>query len=153
MIRVKDWLKLADEPNCSFNEMPPVVREAVDIPVPAKGQGLEGVLKSIDEYLAHSVRTHHPGFMNPFWGGFDRAAFAGELMSLLTQTSMYTYELSPVASLIEQELMKKMCDMASLSEKSTGVLTTGGSNGNMLGLLCARQNIDPDTLRKGSNGQ
>ena len=89
MIRVKDWLKLADEPNCSFNEMPPVVREAVDIPVPAKGQGLEGVLKSIDEYLAHSVRTHHPGFMNPFWGGFDRAAFAGELMSLLTQRKSF----------------------------------------------------------------
>jgi glutamate/tyrosine decarboxylase-like PLP-dependent enzyme len=51
---------------------------------------------------------------------------------------MYTYELSPVASLIEQEILKKMCDKASFPEGSSGVLTTGGSNGNMLGLLCAR---------------
>jgi len=116
MVRVKNWLKLANEPNCSHNEMPPVVREAVDIPVPVKGLGLPGVLKSIDEYLAHSVRTHHPGFMNPFWGGFDRSAFAGEVISLLSQTSMYTYELAPVASLIEQELMGKMCKLASFSE-------------------------------------
>jgi len=91
--------------------------------------------------------------MNPFWGGFDRSAFAGEVISLLSQTSMYTYELAPVASLIEQELMGKMCKMASFPEGSTGVLTTGGSNGNMLGLLCARQVNDPDTLLKGSNGQ
>ena len=49
--------------------------------------------------------------------------------------------------------MKKMCNMASLGESATGVLTTGGSNGNMLGLLCARQNFDPETLLKGSNGQ
>ena len=88
------------------------------------------MLKSIDEYLAHSVRTHHPGFMNPFWGGFDRAAFAGELMSLLTQTSMYTYELAPLATLIEQELIKKMGGLAGFGPNRGGILTTGGSLGN-----------------------
>jgi len=28
MVRIKDWLKLANEPNCSHpEEMPPVIRE------------------------------------------------------------------------------------------------------------------------------
>jgi hypothetical protein len=44
MIRVKDWLKLADQPIVSHNELPDVVREAVKIPVPVKGEGLDGVL-------------------------------------------------------------------------------------------------------------
>jgi len=62
------------------------------------------------------------------------------MVSLLAQTSMYTYELAPIGSLIEHEIIKKMCKMSNFTQEgAAGVLTTGGSNGNMLGMLCARQ--------------
>ena len=40
--------------------------------------------------------------MNPLWGGMNIAAFAGEVIATLANNSMYTYELSPMATLIEQ---------------------------------------------------
>ena len=103
--------------------------------------------------MAHSVRTHHPAFMNQFWGGFNPASFGGEVISTLCQTSMYTYELAPLAILIELELLKKKCGLVGGAFKDgSGVMTTGGSNGNMLGLLCARQARFPDSLRQGYDG-
>mgnify|MGYP006130283927 CR=1 FL=1 len=76
--------------------------------------------------------------MNPLWGGLNIAAFAGEIIASMTNTSMYTFELAPMATLIEQALIKRMCEMIGFGE-GNGTLTTGGSNGNMLGIMCARQ--------------
>ena len=91
------------------------------------------------------MKTHHPNFMNPFWAGFAPAAFGGEMMSTLAQTSMYTYELAPIATLIEQTIIDKMASMVGF-ENADGLLTTGGSNGNMIGLLMGRQHFDPESL-------
>jgi len=38
-------------------------------------------------------------------------------------------------------------------ENGDGILTTGGSNGNMIGLLMARQRYDPSSLQNGSDGR
>ena len=89
--------------------------------------------------MKHSVRTHHPSFLNVMWPGFNPAAFGGEVISTIAQTSMYTYELAPIASLIELELLSKMCNLVGDGFKDgSGVFTTGSSNGNKYGLLCAR---------------
>merc|ERR1712087_392877 len=126
------------------NETVEQVQKAVDVTIPQKGQGFGGVLKGIDDFMEHSVRTHHPAFMNQFWGGHTPAAFGGEIISTLCQTSMYTYELAPLAIMIELELLRKMAGLIGPNFKdSSGVFTTGGSNGNMLGLLMARQNKYP----------
>ena len=66
---------------------------------------------------------------------------------------MYTYELAPVAILIELELLGKMAGLVGPGFKdASGVFTTGGSNGTMLGMLCARQAKFPDSLKRGQDG-
>ena len=59
------------------------LRKLVDLKIPKKGVGLKGVLSNIDEFMKHSVRTNHPAFLNQFWGGFNPAAFGGEVISTL----------------------------------------------------------------------
>ena len=49
--------------------------------------------------------------MNPLWGGLSLPAFAGEVVASLTNNSMYTYELSPIATVIEQTILKRMSQM------------------------------------------
>ena len=89
--------------------------------------------------MKYSVRTHNPKFMNTFRLGLNPAAFSGEVISSLTQATMYTYELAPMATLIELELLSKMSSMVGKDfEGGSGVFTSGGSMGNMLGILCAR---------------
>ena len=69
------------------------MRRTLDVQLPLVGHGLDAVLDDLDTFIATSVRTHRPEFMNPLWGGLSLPAFAGEVVASLTNNSMYTYEL------------------------------------------------------------
>lgn len=127
------------------------LRKTADLNLPLEGLGLDAVVSDIDQYLRHSVRTDHPGFMNPLWGGMNISAFAGEIIATMTNNSMYTYELSPLATLIEQALIRRMCEIIGFGD-GNGTLTTGGSNGNMIGMMCGRYNADPLGQQRGFDG-
>ena len=128
------------------------LRKIADLNIPLEGMGLENTLQDIDQFLKYSVKTNVPGFMNPLWGGFNMSAFAGEVIATLTNNSMYTYELSPLATLIEQALIRRMCDIVGFTD-GNGTLTTGGSNGNMIGMMCARHQVDPLGQQRGFKGE
>ena len=61
---------------------------------------------------------------------------------------MYTYEMSPVSTLMEIELVKKMSSLVGY-ENGGGIFVPGGSNGNLLAMLAARQKKAPETMKKG----
>ena len=122
-----------------------------DLNLPLEGRGLEAALDDIESVLRNSVRTTAPGFMNPLWGGLSIASIAGELVTAATNTAMYTYEIAPIATLIESSILKRMAELADFGT-SQGTLTTGGSNGNLLGMLCARQAKFPMSSHGGFDG-
>jgi glutamate/tyrosine decarboxylase-like PLP-dependent enzyme len=124
----------------------------VDLELPAKGQGPGEILKAVDLFLQYSVRTAHPHFMQPLWGGISAPAFAGDVLASLMNTSMYTFELAPIATLIEQKVIREMCSLAEF-EQGEGIFTTGGSNGNTLGMLCARDRRFPEAQKHGMIGR
>ena len=126
-------------------------QKTTDLKLPLEGRGFDRVLDDIDEFLKQCVRTNSGSFMNPLWGGLNVTAFAGEVISALTNQSMYTYELAPLATLIEQTIIKRISEIMGFSD-GYGTMTTGGSNGNMLGMLCARQSILPLSSKIGFNG-
>ena len=128
------------------------MRKTLDIHLPLEGQGLDAVLDDLDTFIANSVKTHRPEFMNPLWGGLSLPSFAGEVVAAMTNNSMYTYELSPIATVIEQTILKRMSEMVGFSD-GFGTFTTGGSNGNMLGMLCAREHLLAGSTKQGFDGR
>ena len=151
--RVVDYLKAADEPGkvSTFAQHSSLSRTS-DLKLPLEGNGLDAVLDDVDAYLRSCVKTNRPEFMNPLWGGVSPVSLAAEIITALTNTSMYTYELAPLATIIEQTVLTRMGEIIGFPE-SGGTLTTGGSNGNMLGMLCARQVMVPSSTQTGINGQ
>ena len=125
--------------------------QSTDLSLPLEGNGSQSILDDIDEFLRQCVRTNRPEFMNPLWGGLNVAGFAGEVIAALTNQSMYTYELSPIATLIEQAIVERMMEIVGYAE-GFGTLTTGGSNGNMMGMLCARHASHPMSSITGFDG-
>ncbi len=125
--------------------------KTTDLKLPLEGLGPQSVMDDIDEFLKQCVKTNRGEFMNPLWGGLNITAFAGEVISALTNQSMYTYELAPLATLIEQTIIKRMSELIGFAE-GFGTMTTGGSNENMLGMLCARQSILPQSSKIGFDG-
>jgi glutamate/tyrosine decarboxylase-like PLP-dependent enzyme len=149
---IRGWLNDADSDFTTLSSNPEEIRRRSRLNLPLEGEGIDGVLEGMDDFLKHSVKTHHAGFMNSLWGGFNASAFAGEVLSALAQTSMYTFETAPFATMVEQAIIKRMSELVGFAD-GNGVLTTGGSNGNLLGLLCGRQNFDPLSIQRGFDGR
>ncbi len=131
---------------------PEELKRRLDLAVRKEGIDIEEMLSDIDTYLAESVNTSHPHFMNPLWGGTNIASFTGEIIAALTNTSMYTYEIAPMATLIENEMIATMAKLAGY-EAGEGIFTTGGSNANLIGMLCARDRKLPDAANNGLQGK
>jgi len=153
VVHVRKWLKQTDNvEQVTTSPTPAEIRIRSRLSPPMEAEGIEGVLEGMDDFLRFSIRSDNKRFMNPLWGGFNASAFAGEVLSALAQTSMYTFELAPFATMVEQAMVKRMCEIVGFPD-GDGVLTTGGSNGNLVGMLCARHASQPLSVHSGFDGR
>ena len=147
---INDYIqKNADPETPVTKHLPPQeLRRHLDLSLPAGGCSREELYQEINAYLEYGVRTGHKQFFNQLWSGFTLPGFLGEIFTCLTNTSMYTYEVAPVATLMELELLKKAGSLAGFKDPE-GLFVTGGSNGNLLAMFIARNKTLPGIKEKG----
>jgi glutamate/tyrosine decarboxylase-like PLP-dependent enzyme len=124
------------------------LRQKFDFSLPATGVPVDALMPLIESYLQYSVRTGHPQFHNQLWSGFSLPGFLGDVVTGVTNTSSYTYEVAPVATLMEVKLIERMNSYLGF-DGGEGTFCPGGSYANMLGLLCARDRAFPEAKRRG----
>ncbi len=130
---------------------PSELKKLIQLEVQEAGISESELNKLIRDYLKYSVKTENPQFFNQLYGGFNLPAFMGEVITALSNTSMYTYEVAPVATLIEEELIQKMCTITGFSN-GNGVFVTGGSNANLVAMFSARNKAFPKLKSEGIYG-
>lgn len=113
--------------------------------ISSDGVSEDTLLKEIEVILDHSVKTIHPMFLNQLFGGFDKTAWAGEVIASLLNPTMATFEIAPVLTVIEKKVVLELLNMMGF-DRGEGVMVTGGSNSNLLAMLCARTEYGP-TIR------
>lgn len=148
---IKNYLESNDDgktPVVKF-KTPSELSELIDFPVKDKGIPQEEFLKLISQYLDYSVRTGNKQFLNQLYSGFNFPAFIGDVLTSLTNTSMYTYEVAPVATIIEKEMIKLMNSYTGYSE-GDGIFLSGGSNANLVAMFSARNRIFPESRFDGN---
>ena len=129
--------------------MPPhELEERLGLSLPERGRPLESLIDDARDILEYSVRTSHPRFFNQLFGGIDPAAVLGEWITALSNTSMYTYESAPVATLIELKLMERLLGAVGFAE-GEGVFAPGGSISNLMSVLVARHRAYPHAKENG----
>ena len=127
--------------------------QRMDLALPKAGKSAEELLASVKETLHYSVRTGHVGFSNQLFGDQDPVGLLGEWMTALLNTSMYTYEVAPVLTLMELELMTHMCGFIGWGkDEGEGVFAPGGSIANLMALLAARNLHYPHVKEHGLRG-
>jgi glutamate/tyrosine decarboxylase-like PLP-dependent enzyme len=130
------------------NKTPKDLRDEIDFGIKKEGVSEEELVNLADKYLKYSVRTGHSQFANQLFQGFTYPGVIGEILTATTNTSMYTYEVAPVATLIEIELISKMnCYLG--FKNGEGTFVPGGSYSNMIAVLSARNKFRPDIKKKG----
>lgn len=105
-------------------------------------------LNELQFILDRSVRTTHPLFLNQLFGGADTFALLGDLVGSLLNPTMATFEVAPVLTVIEKRLVKELLKLTGLGT-GEGIMVTGGSNANLLSMLCARTDYNPSIRQTG----
>lgn len=127
---------------------PAELKKLINFKIEQNGVSESEFLDLLDKYLEYSVRTGNKQFLNQLYSGFNFPAFIGEMFSVLANTSMYTYEVAPVATTIETEMITLMNSFAGYIN-GDGIFVSGGSNANLVAMFSARNKILPDTRFNG----
>ena len=117
----------------------------LDINAPSSLSEMES---HIDRYLESSVNTASTRFYNQLFSGFSSMGYLGEVITGLTNQSMYTFEMSPLATLMEGKLIEKMASLIGYDD-GFGTFVPGGSNANLIAMLCARERACPNSKTEG----
>lgn len=128
---------------------PEELKRKLDLTLPEKGVSDEVLLKDLENYLIHTPHTLTPRFQNQLFSGLHPASLAGEILATYTNTTMATYEVAPVATLMEGELTSHFRKKIGWT-KGDGIMVTGGSNANFVGMLLARNLRYPETKLNGN---
>ena len=141
--------RLSEEP--AWQPMPADVRARLRSPLPRAGLGLERAYAT----FARDVRPYRYGNIHPrFFGwvngsGLPAGVFADFLASAMN-SNVGGFDQSAV--LVEEQVLAWMRELFQFPAEADGLLTSGGSVANLLGLAAARHAHAPQVRQDGLAG-
>lgn len=105
--------------------------------------------KLCQEVIKFSIKTNSQHFHNQLFGGLDFYGLGAEWITSALNTGQYTYEMAPVFTIIESEVIRKSLEMFDF-ETGDGILCPGGSAANMYGFHLGRYSKFPLTKQEGN---
>ncbi|CAH0547653.1 unnamed protein product [Brassicogethes aeneus] len=114
---------------------------------PGSHEELLGIVKDTIQY---SVKTGHPYFVNQLFSSLDPYGLIGQWLTDSLNPTVYTYEVSPVFTLMEETVLKEMRQIVGFKNgDGDGIFCPGGSMANGYAISCARYKFMPEIKQKG----
>ena len=125
---------LEDQP--VWQRPPRQVRDAFDADVPMSGQGLEATYDQFKRFLyPYVVGNRHPHYLGWVVGSGVPSSMVGDWLSALVNSVPTIFDDSSV--LTELQVLKWITKLVGMPAQSSGVLTTGVSEGTLIALRAA----------------
>lgn len=103
------------------------------------------LVKLLRDTIHYSVKTGHPYFANQLFSSLDPYGLVGQWLTDALNPSVYTYEVSPVFTLMEETVLREMRRIVGFKDgKGDGIFCPGGSMANGYAISCARYKFMPD---------
>jgi L-2,4-diaminobutyrate decarboxylase len=126
----------------AYSGLDPAVLRAQLIAIdccPEQGQPLTSILQQVSEtVVAHAVSVSHPHCIAHLHCPPLTASLAAEVLLSATNQSMDSWDQSPAATMVEQQIVDWLCQLYGYSPVADGTFTSGGTQSNLMGLLLAR---------------
>src|SRR3954447_11249636 len=123
-------------------------------PAPSGPSGYEAVLAEFSERIApFMLNAQNPRALPYFTPPALPIAIAGETLAQWTNQGVDIWACSPAASLIEEEVVRWLCDLVGYGDGSFGVLTSGGVMANLMAMTVARDVHLAGLLGLGAGGK
>ena len=119
-------------------------------PLPSGGRPLDEVLGRLErDVLPDCNRLTHPRSMGHQVSAPLGAAVWTEALTAALNQSGAVWEMSPIGTVIETQVVRWMCDLAGYGADAGGTFTSGGTEATFAGLLAARQAALPGAWKQG----
>jgi len=153
-----DYVKKSNDRSCKVLDFqhPHQLKESMGhcLDLTEEPQNLEQILSDCKETLKYCVKTGHPRFFNQLSTGLDMISLAGEWLTATANTNMFTYEIAPVFTLMEDIVLRKMRELIGWPNgDGDGIFAPGGAISNLYAVAVARHEYNPEVKYKGASGQ
>ncbi|XP_047453817.1 acidic amino acid decarboxylase GADL1-like [Mugil cephalus] len=130
-------------------QSPEQLKELLDLELGEGGESESKILQRLRDTIKYSVKTTHPRFFNQLYAGMEPYSLGASFIAEALKPSLYTYEVAPVFSLMEEAVLRKMMELVGWEEGGDGIFNAGGSMSNMYALNLARYRHCPDIKERG----
>jgi len=118
--------------------------------LPQEGRALTEVVERVArDVIPDSTWLYHPHYLGHQVSAPLPAAIWMESVIAALNNSMTVFEMSPVATVIEKQVVRWMCDLAGFPAEAGGTLTSGGTEATFTALLAARAAALPHAWERG----
>uniref|UniRef100_A0A8C4ETV1 Glutamate decarboxylase like 1 n=1 Tax=Dicentrarchus labrax TaxID=13489 RepID=A0A8C4ETV1_DICLA len=128
---------------------PEQLKELLDLELRDGGESESKILQRCRDAIRYSVKTTHPHFFNQLYAGMEPYSLVASFIVEALKPSLYTYEVAPVFTLMEDAVLRKMIEMIGWEEGGDGIFNAGGSMSNMYAVNLARYHHFPDIKEAG----
>ncbi|MBN8530920.1 MAG: aminotransferase class I/II-fold pyridoxal phosphate-dependent enzyme [Alphaproteobacteria bacterium] len=119
---------------------PAAMLAAWDAPIPLEGNGEAALQPFFERVIAESNHLHHPRYVGHQVSSPLPVAALCDLLSSFLNNGTAVYEMGQVSTVLERRLIEWYAALLGWdATKAGGVMTSGGSMGNLTALLAARQ--------------
>jgi L-2,4-diaminobutyrate decarboxylase len=101
--------------------------------------GSGDLVGELERAVAGAIRLHHPRYLGHQVPPPMPGAALADLVAALLNNGMAVYEMGPTAVPAEVAVVRWMAERLGMPATAGGILTSGGSLGNLTALLAARQ--------------
>lgn len=130
---------------------PEDLKTLLDLELKSNPDGDEKLIDLIRNTIKYSVKTGHPYFVNQLFSGVDPYALVAQWLTDALNPSVYTFEVSPVFTLMEEVVLLEMRKIVGfpnavklIGNGGDGIFCPGGSIANGYAISCARYKHMPD---------
>jgi len=121
-----------------------------DEPLPIRGRPIGEVIARLEaDVLPDCNRLMHPRAMGHQVSAPLPAAVWMEALTAVLNQSAAVWEMSPVGTIIETQIVRWLCELAGFGPGAGGTFTSGGTEATFAALLAARHAACPDAWRSG----
>ncbi|KAJ8713342.1 hypothetical protein PYW07_013712 [Mythimna separata] len=129
---------------------PEDIKKAIDLKPRDSPVTHDELLALMADVARYSVNTGHPYFVNQLFSSVDPYGLIGQWLTDALNPSVYTFEVAPVFTLMEEEVLREMRAIVGWPEgDGDGIFCPGGSMANGYAISCARHYFYPEVKTKG----
>ncbi len=119
-------------------------------PLPIQGRPIDDIIARLrDDVVPNCNHLYHPRYVGHQVSAPLPAAIWTEALTAALNQSVAVWEMSPVATVLEHQVIRWLCGLAGFGPAGGGTLTTGGTEATLTALLAARAATLPDAWTDG----